>query len=137
MFTYKEFLVEAVKFDPEKKISGITLNTPIVLFKKAGKYKSSVQLGSPKGHVSGQKCIVTIANGTDHVVTLDMSSKESVFERLVEGNVKNAEVAIYDAAVKSKANTIDTFGRMSREKPFHFQAFGRDGEGCMVEVIFK
>lgn len=133
MFTYKEFLTEAVKFDPEKKISGITLNTPIVVFKKAGTYKSDVQLGSPKGHVSGQKCVVTIANGTDHVVTIDMSSKESVFERLVEGKVKSAQVAIYDAAKKS----ADTFGRMSREKPFHFQAFGRDGEGCMVEVIFK
>lgn len=133
MFTYKEFLTEAVKFDPEKKISGITLNTPIVVFKKAGTYKSSVQLGSPKGHVSGQKCVVTIANGTDHIVTIDMSSKESVFERLVEGKVKNAEVAIYDAAKKS----MDAFGRMSREKPFHFQAFGRDGEGCLVEVIFK
>lgn len=133
MFTFKEFLTEAVKFEPEKKISGITLNTPIIVFKKAGTYKSDVQLGSPKGHVSGQKCIVTIANGTDHIVTIDMSSKESVFDRLVDGKVKSAQVAIYDAAKKS----ADTFGRMSREKPFHFQAFGRDGEGCMVEVIFK
>ncbi len=133
MFTFKEFLAEATKFDPENKISGITLNTPIVVFKKAGTYKSDVQLGSPKGHVSGQRCVVTIANGTDHIVTIDMSSKESVFDRLVDGKVKSAQVAIYDAAKRS----ADTFGRMSREKPFHFQAFGRDGEGCMVEVIFK
>lgn len=133
MKSYNEFLYESVKFDPEKKNSGVTLNTPVVVFKKSGTYKADVQLGSPKGHVSGQKCIVTIANGTDHVVTIDMSSKESVYDRLVDAKVKSAEVAIYDGAKKSQ----DAFGRMTREKPFHYQAWGRDGEGCLVEVIFK
>lgn len=129
MYTYKEFLTESVKFSPDTKISGMTFNAPLSIEIEPGSFSAKVNVQN-----TGSDYDLIFSSNSKIIATIDLNSKTSIYDRLVEAKVKTAKVVIYDGIKKNA--TKDTFSRISRSAPYHIQCWSTDGE-CLFEAIFK